>query len=131
MKTKAKIQNVAPAPQAVPVSQPEVHAQDVLGERHWASCPWSMLLDLVKEPTPDRAMSAFSNAFNRTVAMTRSMTPVSGSSLPEDDWSAITEIFELDANVMREAFEVMCECWRRLPGGELFKMPPDRETVNE
>ena len=76
-------------------------------DRYWAPVCWQTVVGLLEHPSPEVAESAMSAAFQRTEALSEALTIVRHSVINERDWECIGETFELNACIMREAFDVL------------------------
>jgi hypothetical protein len=110
MKAKEKVQEAPAAPQPIPTPDAPQVKEDT---RDWATCDWSLLVNLITNPSPDDACTAFHVAFERTVGVSHLLWEGDQASLTPQDWQGLASVFELNANVMREAFEVVFEAFRR------------------
>lgn len=74
---------------------------------------WSDLVKMVNNPEPGHAYDVFHLAFRRTETLTSTMTIVTHSGVTEDDWGGLADTIELNACIMRQAFEIVFDAWQK------------------
>ena len=91
------------------VPQQESHPAEAGQPFEWTSSSptWNSLLNMLRNPSPDTTHTAASLAFGRILSLCNAMTVQQHSGFTETDWEGIAGAIELDASILRHAFEIM------------------------
>jgi hypothetical protein len=75
----------------------------------WRQGSWAQLIEFLTKPEPDVAANVIDFAISRILARAAFPNPPEGNA--KEVWNGLTDAFEMDACIMREAFEVMKQAW--------------------